>query len=402
MMKKIYDVIIIGGQFAGLSFAKEASKIGLDVLLIEKKNDLAKGFGTTGIIVDSWLKLLDIDKKSLYGPVGDIDFYFTKDVLIKIDTDFERFFMSKTSKVLEQLKNDCLKNGVEIKEGHKFERAVKIHKGIAIEVSNKKRLEQYHAKFIIGADGAKSRVAEEFNLGLNTKFLLGLEYIISHRDKVPNNKYSLLFDYKIAPGYCAWLILNKKEYVLGIAGYMGKFSPKINLLKAKKFFEKKENIKLNTENARIKAGIIPVNGVLDKCFNKYAMLIGDAGGYCGPLAAGGIFPAMFSGKFSAKVVADYLKTEKLQAAIVKERIDRINIISNKKELFARRVFDRINDNKELRQLGELIKNKEAENILMKFIYGHPNDISLNKLVIKVFKKWSLYDDMVKLFINLLD
>ena len=401
-MQKIYDLLIIGGQFAGLTFAKEASKLGLRVLVIEKKDDLTKGFGTTGIVINSWLKHLDIDKKLLYGPVGDVDFYFTKDILLKIDTDIERFYMTKTDELLRQLKAEAIQNGAEIIEGHRFERVIELENLITIEVTYKKKLKKYRGKFIIGADGAHSNVAKQLGLSVNTRFLNGLEYVIPHCNHIKNNKYIVLFDYNIAPGYCAWLILDNQDYILGIAGHLGKFHVHDSLIMAKEFFEKKEGIKMNLKNAKLKVGTIPINGILDKISNKHAMLIGDAGGYCGPLCAGGIFPAILSAKFSVPIVIDYLKNNNINKKAVEKNLDKINIIENKKELFLRHVFDRINDNKELANFGKFSNNKEVTDIITKFIFEKPHDISLNKLLIKIFKKWSLYDDVVRIFIDLLD
>lgn len=402
VMDKIYDVIVVGGQFAGLSFAKEASKLGLKILLLEKKNDLTKGFGTTGIVLDIRLGQLDFDQNLLYGPVGDLDFYFTKDVFLKINTGVSRYFMTRTEKILKKLKNDCLKNGAEIKEGHSFQKVIAIDKNITIEAEGKNGPEQFYTKFIVGADGAQSTVAKETGLGANTRFLTGLEYVIPHQKSLINNKFSILFDYEIAPGYCAWLILNNEEYVLGIAGYTGKFMSMKGLLKAKKFFEEKEKIKLNIANITPKAGIIPINGIVDKSFSKHAMLIGDAGGYCGPLFAGGIFPAIISGRFSAEIISDYLKTGKVSEDFIKERFKKSNVLFNKKERLARMIFDRINDNKELRHLGNFLKEEKAKNVLIKFLIGQPTDVPLHKLLLKLLKNLNLYDDMLKILVDLAD
>jgi flavin-dependent dehydrogenase len=401
-MDKKYDVIVIGGQFAGLSFAKEASKMGLNVLVLEKKPNLTKGFGTTGIIVNQWLKYIDIDKKLLYGPVGDIDCYFTKNVFIRVDTDIDRFYMSRTDKILLNLKNDCIKNGVDIRENHKFEKIVKISKNIVIEAKNKNGLKQFTGKFIIGADGPKSLVAKEFGLSQNKRFLSGLEYVMQNQKGAENNKYSLLYDYDIAPGYCAWLIINNEQYVLGIAGYMGKFEPLENLLKARAFFEKKEKIKLNIENGKAKAGLIPVGGLLPNRVNKHCMLIGDAGGYCGPLCAGGILPAMLSGRFSAPIIFDYLKNGELNENFIIKMVNDSNIVSDRRELFLRKLFDRINDNKEMELLGKFFSKEEANHVMTKLLLDYPENISARTVLKRLAKAWTLYDDMARIGLCLLD
>jgi 2-polyprenyl-6-methoxyphenol hydroxylase-like FAD-dependent oxidoreductase len=61
-----------------------------------------------------------------------------------------------------------------------------------------------HTRFLVGADGTHSVVAQRLELERNTHFLAGAEWLV---ENVPLDRetFYLVMDHQIAPGYCLWL-----------------------------------------------------------------------------------------------------------------------------------------------------------------------------------------------------
>jgi flavin-dependent dehydrogenase len=64
----------------------------------------------------------------------------------------------------------------------------------------------------------------------------------------------------------------------------------------------------NAKQIEVRAGFIPVGGVLKNIANSSGLLLGDAAGAVSPLTAGGLDPCMRLSAFAARVVAEYLST----------------------------------------------------------------------------------------------
>ena len=61
------------------------------------------------------------------------------------------------------------------------------------------------ARFLVGADGARSTVARLFGLGRNTHFLLGLEREYPNLPDADSNYLHCFLDTRLARGYLAWV-----------------------------------------------------------------------------------------------------------------------------------------------------------------------------------------------------
>ena len=58
-MKKV-DVVVIGGSFAGLVFARTAALRGLEVVVLERRFDATSQLHTTGLLVKEAAEAVDI------------------------------------------------------------------------------------------------------------------------------------------------------------------------------------------------------------------------------------------------------------------------------------------------------------------------------------------------------
>src|SRR5207253_9086971 len=65
----IYDVIVVGASFAGLSFASVAAALGLRVLVLERDAEVGGVVRTTGVLFSDVLDIIDVPARYLMNAV---------------------------------------------------------------------------------------------------------------------------------------------------------------------------------------------------------------------------------------------------------------------------------------------------------------------------------------------
>jgi flavin-dependent dehydrogenase len=166
-------------------------------------------------------------------------------------------------------------------------------------------------RYLIGADGARSRVARDLKLELNREWIVGVESVF-HGAVLDGPPRLLCFlDPKLAPGYIAWIAHDGEESHLGVGGYPSLFDPTTALHDFRSRVAGIIDLR-KAKQIETRAGLIPVGGVLKNIANTTGLLIGDAAGAVSPLTAGGLDPCMRLSSFAASVVAEYLSTGDVQ------------------------------------------------------------------------------------------
>jgi flavin-dependent dehydrogenase len=167
-------------------------------------------------------------------------------------------------------------------------------------------------RYLVGADGANSRVARDLKLDLNREWIVGVEDVFRNVPLIGPPRLHCFLDPKIAPGYLAWAAHDGEETHVGVGGYASMFDP----LRALDQFRSSLPGILDlsgSEHVERRGGRIPVGGVLSNIASERGLLIGDAAGAVSPLTAGGLDPCMRLSTLAAKVIADYLETEDVAA-----------------------------------------------------------------------------------------
>ena len=167
-------------------------------------------------------------------------------------------------------------------------------------------------RFLVGADGAQSRVARDLALEQNREWIVGVEEVFLGVPLEGPPRFHCFLDPKRAPGYLGWVLNDGVETHVGVGGYAARFEP----LKALESFRASVAgiVDLSrAERVERRGGRIPVGGVLRRLQNERGLLIGDAAGAVSPLTAGGLDPCMRLSTIAARVIADYLATEDEEA-----------------------------------------------------------------------------------------
>jgi flavin-dependent dehydrogenase len=167
---------------------------------------------------------------------------------------------------------------------------------------------ELRAKMLIGADGARSRVAQALDLDRNERMLAGAEWLVEGVE-IERDTFYLVMDAQLAPGYCVWLAPHAEMAAFGVAGRQREFKPNESLRAAQTMFGDVTDLS-HMRVVERKGGNIPVGGRLKRVYRDDArgrgLLLGDAAGLCGAATGGGIYPALISGRLAAQAVAQEL------------------------------------------------------------------------------------------------
>jgi flavin-dependent dehydrogenase len=162
-------------------------------------------------------------------------------------------------------------------------------------------------RFVVGADGARSRVAGWLGLDRNREWIAGVEEVHTGIPLEGPPVFHCLLSTELAPGYLAWMVHDGEEVHLGVGGYPDRFDPGSALAALRSA----PPVPVEWSRGRLverRGGLIPVGGVLARIASPQGLLIGDAAGAVSPLTAGGLDPCLRLSDLAARVTADFLES----------------------------------------------------------------------------------------------
>ncbi|MGH7459505.1 MAG: NAD(P)/FAD-dependent oxidoreductase [Longimicrobiales bacterium] len=297
------DCVVVGASFAGLACATALARAGLRVTVLEKKADAGAKLHTTGIIVKDavdQVALLDGLPAEMVRRVKGVRLYAPNLRYIDLEAPGYYFLTTDTPQVLRWLAGRAQDAGADIAYQTSFRSAERTQSGFDLGETGTTR-------YLVGADGALSRVARAFELGQGREFLFGVEHEIAGREIPEPDKLHCFIDRKLAPGYIGWLVASVGIVQVGLArrarhtklnpnaamaAFLDKIAPIIELR--------------DVQPVATRAGMIPCGGIVSPVAARRVMLVGDAAGMVSPVTAGGIHTALMHGMAAGYAVADFL------------------------------------------------------------------------------------------------
>lgn len=290
-----FDVVIVGASFAGLAAARTAASRGLSVAVLDTKREPGARVRTTGILVRETLDEIDIPY-SLTRRVPGVRLYAPNLNSVDLVSPGYAFFTTRTAELLRWMARQAKEAGALVLVSTPFAGAWR--DGSAIRLAGI----DITTRFLIGADGARSRVAHTFGLSENRRFLTGLEVELDGGDAFDARFLHCFVDSRLAPGYIAWAAPGPDGIQVGLAARSGE-KPDLGAFMARtEPFFGWSRMKVTGR----RSGLIPCGGPLKNIAAPGVLLVGDAAGWVSPATGGGIQLALRYGRRAAALVADHL------------------------------------------------------------------------------------------------
>ena len=379
-----YDVVVVGGRVAGSASSLFASKNGLDVLMIEKRQEIGSpvqcGEATT---YDTYNTLgIKPSKKYIRSELKGSDVHAPNGKYVRIEGNKIHGFME--GYVVErmifdkELAIESARSGTDImvktrvkdliiKDGH-VGGVVAEHLGKTFDIQ---------ADIVIAADGIESNISR----------LAGLKTVNNVKDigscaqyemvgvDIPSNYMQLYYGEQIAPGGYLWMfpkgdgianvglgVLNSKETAYH---YLTKFISK-----------------MDATPVELNIGGVPVSGPMDQTYSSGLMVVGDAAGHADPINGAGIENTVTCAKIAGDVAFESIENEDTTSEYLKkyEDIWRLAIGQDiENSLKYRKIIDKLSDD-DFNALAEFLEGKDPGSIsklsILNFLKNYPHLITL--------------------------
>jgi flavin-dependent dehydrogenase len=300
-MDDMYDVIIAGGSFAGLTTARftEAERI----LIIEKEKDIGAKQRSTCAAPLSWIKRLG-DEKSILHEINSITFHSHSGdkARIRIRNPFCTIDYGLFCKSLgDSLENtDILTDQRVISLTQGYPKTVKTDKGT------------YKGKVVVDASGWRAVTAASLGYPDHWKGPYMATAMEQEADWDSDDSLHIFYNNDLIPGGYAWVFpIGKDRARIGL-GSFGKVKLKAQQEKFMDF------LGVDAASAgKPHGGRIPCGGLKEPVLGDVFM-VGDAAGQCLPVTAEGIRPAFENAQFLGSVITKLLSDEIVISKAVKE------------------------------------------------------------------------------------
>jgi digeranylgeranylglycerophospholipid reductase len=306
MASRQCDVVVVGGGPAGATAARFAAERGLNVLLLEKRQEIGSPVRCAeGINRDMLLPFLPPDERWISAQVR-------RSEIVTEDTGEVRSFTGEESGyVLERRVFDRVlaEKAVEAGTGILLKTAVQ---GLLIENGAVRGVRaadghsewEIQAKVVIGADGVESRVGEWAGLDCTLRpsdSLVCAQYLLAGLDLDPECCVYYL-GAELAPGGYAW-VFPKGEHRANVGlGVQADLAEASAMEYLRLFIDQYPELGRGSP-VTLSAGTVPVGVARGSMVTDGLMLVGDAARQADPLTGGGIANAMLAGRLAAEVAA---------------------------------------------------------------------------------------------------
>lgn len=301
------DVLVVGAGLAGLECARRLAEGGARVLLVDRKPAVDHAVHTTGIFVRRTLESFALPPDCLGPAVRRVVLYSPRSRALALESPHDEFRVGRMGALYRQALEACRGACVQWAPATGFVSLEPAGTGSVAILEHGGRRERVRTRFVVGADGAVSRVAPALGLDANRSWIVGVEEVFRDVDTGRAPAFHCWLDPELAPGYIAWVVDDGEEVHVGVGGYASRFQPALALRR----FAARVGPRFGLEGARAserRGGRIPVGGVLPRIVSPRGLLVGDAAGAVSPLTAGGLDPCLRLSALAATVTADFLRT----------------------------------------------------------------------------------------------
>lgn len=327
-----FDAVVIGSGPAGATTARYAASLGLNILMLDKRQELGSPVQCSGAVSHHALddNTVPISEEFIEAPIFGFDIYDQEGNHQQIDyrqlkpdvygndkgktplgyVVFRRRFDRYLMTLAEQAGAMVLLKA----EAKGFEKS---NDEVIVHFKHFNENKSVLTKVIVGADGLQSIAGKWAGIKthLNYNELAScLQFVV---DGVPvDGLLEIITGHEWAPGGYAWVFPKGHGYAeigLGVIASMTKHNAQWHL----DHFIKNSFFKNRFRDARIlevQGGGVPLSHPLKTQFADNMILVGDAARHVNPITGGGIHTALSAGKIAGQFLAEFILSDKKATA----------------------------------------------------------------------------------------
>ncbi len=367
------DVVIVGAGPAGSLCAKYLAQSGVEVLVVEKKQEIGVPKRCAEAVDFSVFQKVGIEPHPLWliHRLYNAVLYAPNENCVKFEarTKMESGCIIERKVFEKHLAKDAIRAGAKywlkttalsiLKERDHVKGVVVEHMGIEKTIM---------AKITVAADGVDSKIAK--SAGLDTVNPLNscmscFQYEMAGLSNIDEKAIHLFYGNTIAPGGYLW-IFPKGNSIANVG--VG-----INVLKSRdksakhlldSFIEDHPLIFKGASAVEINSGGVPVFRTIETLASNGLMIIGDAAQLVNPVTGGGIDLAMLSGKLAAEVAVDSIHKNDVSKKSLSTYQSRWELLFGKqlKKMHRLQKFMENLSDKDLNRLADILTSNNLQDL----------------------------------------
>ena len=323
-MKAKYDVVVVGAGPAGAITAKTAAEGGLDVLMIEKRQEIGDPVRCAeGVAKPQLKKHIEPDERWISAEVKGSRIIAPDGTAVELLEDisgaevgyvlerkvFDRVLADEAALAGADVRVKTRATGVIIEDG--FAKGITAtHLGEEFEI---------RADIVVGADGVESKIGRWAGIDTTlaaSEIASGAQFLVTDIE-IDCDRCEFYLGSCVAPAGYLWVFpKGVRSANVGLAiseDIRDSGNRPITLLR--KFVEAHYP---NGKIIEIVVGGVPVSGPLDRMVADGLILVGDAAHQSDPLTGGGIINAMDAGKIAGEVAVRAIAEDDVSKARLQE------------------------------------------------------------------------------------
>ncbi|MEM1106129.1 MAG: geranylgeranyl diphosphate reductase [Pseudomonadota bacterium] len=311
-----FDVVVVGGGPAGATAAEDLARQGHSVMLLDKPGRI-KPCG--GAIPPRAIRDFNIPESQIVARAQTARMVSPSRRVVDMPIEGGSVGMVDRAHFDEWLRERAAGAGA-VRRSGAFSHISRDEAGVAhihyrqAAGRGTKQLMTAKARFVIGADGAKSKVADQEIAGADQKKIVFAyhEIIDSPRGGDPERYHGaraeIYYDGSLSPDFYAWVFPHGDQTSVGVGSAHKGFSLRGAVA------ELRNRTGLNAQNTvRTEGAPIPLKPLKRWDNGRDIILAGDAAGCVAPSSGEGIYYAMLGGRVAADAVHEALETGRVKA-----------------------------------------------------------------------------------------
>lgn len=297
-----YDIVICGGSVSGLAAAKEASRLGVSVKLLEEDGEIGLPEKCDGLVSGRSLFELGVvsSRRIVQNRIGRALLHSPSGITLEINAEKQGVIVLDRREFDRELARQSSRNGVEIAVAQRVVTAKQ--KDGLVEIHTQR--DEIAARLFIDAGGYSSLTKSG-----HSKVYPAARYDV-YAPWVESDTVELFFDQRVSPGFFTWIIpISNDTAKIGVAG---------STLNPTKVLDEFIMQKGGGQVLKKIGAPIIVGGAIKRFIDGKKIVVGDAAGQCKPTTAGGIYTGGMGGLLAGKaatesiIQSDYLILEEYE------------------------------------------------------------------------------------------